>query len=74
MCDGTLVVIRQDSASRSRIIDGIQRLTRRGTPILGGVLNGVQGKHYGYGYGYGRYGYGKYGYGKYGYGETKKKR
>ena len=74
VCDGILYVIRQDEAKQGQIIDGIQQVTSHGTPILGGVLNGVEsslsgyGYHY-YGYGYGRYGYGKYGYGKYGYGK-----
>jgi Mrp family chromosome partitioning ATPase len=62
------MVVRQDYASRSKIMDGAQTLSEGQLPILGCVLNGMRqtvGSGYGYGYEYG-YGYG------YGYGEKKK--
>lgn len=55
VCDGILYVIRQDEAKQGQIIDGIQQVTSHGTPILGGVLNGVESSLSGYGYHY--YGY-----------------
>ena len=75
--DGVIYVVRQDFAKQSQIIDGLQNMMDCDIPIIGGVLNGVQGSlsgyghsYYGYGYGkYGKYGYGKYGYSRYGYGK-----
>ena len=68
LADGSLVVIRQDFASREQILDGMGRLGDSGMPIVGCVLNDVRrGFSTGYGYGYG-YGYGN----GYGYGEKKK--
>ncbi len=69
MAECGLLVIRQDSASREQILDGIHRLDDAKLPLIGCVLNNVRksisdGNGYGYGYNYG-YGYG-YGYGNYG--------
>lgn len=66
LCDATIFVIRQDVAKQSQIIDAMQRISSQGTPIVGGVLNGISGSfaHSGYhSYGYRKYGYGykKYG-------------
>ena len=61
VCDGTLFVIRQDMAKQGQIIDAMQSVSSHGTPIVGGVLNGIDGyvSHSGYGsYGYKKYGYG----------------
>lgn len=77
VCDGILYVIRQDEAKQSQILEAVQKVTIRGTKIIGGILNGAAGRLSGYGYhyyGYGGYGkYGKYGYGRYGYGRNGKK-
>ncbi len=52
-----LLVVRQDFAGRERILDGVQRLTDDGLPLLGCVMNCVQHNAAGgYGYGYGTYG------------------
>ena len=65
--DCGLMVIRQDHASGDQILDGTRLLSDSGLPLIGCVLNSVQGRltpggyDYGYGHGYG-YGYG-YGYG-----------
>ncbi len=64
--DAILYVIRQDRVKTSQAMDAVQAVVGRGTPVLGGVLNGVERSTLG-GYGYGKYGYGRYGYGKYGY-------
>lgn len=62
LADCALMTIRQDYASRNQILDGVQRLSDNGMPLIGCVLNGVSqsalGKSYGY-YGYGDY-YGSY--------------
>lgn len=69
LADCAVMVIRQNTASRSRILDGVQLLSDSGLPLIGCVLNGVErGVLKGsYGY-YGYYGYG----GKYGsyYGDS----
>ena len=78
--DAILYVIRQDTAKRWQIMDGIQNVGGHGISILGGVLNGIESRLSGYGYnyygkyGYGRYGYRRYGYGRYGYGYGKQSR
>ena len=70
--DKVVYVIREDFASRSQILDGVQALSGAGARLCGFVLNrstlsgdGQGGYGYGYGYSYGRYGYG-YKYGSYG--------
>lgn len=69
LADCSLMVIRQDFASKEQIVDGMQRLGDGNLPVIGCALNDVRrGFSSGYGYGYG-YGYG-HGYG-YGYGEKK---
>ncbi len=82
LCDGVVMVIRQDNLKLTRIIDAVEDLSRYDAALLGCVLNMTQEGTGGYGYGgkgyYGRYGhYGRYGsyqrYGGYGtYGETGK--
>ncbi len=72
--DATVMVVRQDYASKDKIIEGIESLTESGTPIIGCILNNAEYGIIGYGYGgyyYGRYSYNRYGYGKY-YGDTQK--
>lgn len=58
--DCAVMVVRQDYASRSQILDGTRLLTDSGLPLVGCVLNGISDTlasgSYGYGYGYG-YGY-----------------
>ena len=78
LADCALMVIRQDFATRARILEGVKLLTDNGLPLIGCTINGVSGNlashgyRYGNGYGYG-YGYGyDYGYGYgYGYGTRK---
>lgn len=76
LADCALMVIRQDYASRAKIIEGVRLLTDSGLPMLGCAINGVSGNlashgyRYGNGYGYGYGGY-SYGYGHYGYGSSK---
>ena len=76
LADCALMVIRQDYASRTKIIEGVRLLTDSGLPMLGCAINGVSGNlashgyRYGNGYGYGYGGY-SYGYGHYGYGSSK---
>ena len=74
LADCAMMVIRQDYASRSQIVEGVKLLTDNGLPLIGCAMNGVAGNlavnGYRYGNGYG-YGYG-YGYGSYGYGSKKK--
>ncbi|KIR02430.1 Tyrosine-protein kinase Wzc [Lachnospiraceae bacterium TWA4] len=83
-CDGILYVVKQDFIDQKAIETGIQKISRYGKRIIGGVLNNASGYgssySYGYGYGYGgyakkRYGY-KYGYGRYGskYGSNSSKK
>lgn len=73
LAECAMMVIRQDYASRSQIVEGVKLLTDNGLPLIGCALNGVAGNlaanGYRYGNGYG-YGYG-YSYG-YGYGTKKK--
>jgi receptor protein-tyrosine kinase len=73
LAEYAMMVIRQDYASRSQIVEGVKLLTDNGLPLIGCALNGVAGNlaanGYRYGNGYG-YGYG-YSYG-YGYGTKKK--
>lgn len=57
--DYAMLVVRQDHASRSQVLDGARFLTDSKLPLIGAVLNGAKqdgDEHYGYGYGYG-YGY-----------------
>ena len=52
--DCSLMVIRQDFASRNQILDGVQRLSDTGLPLIGCAINGISKSfagHYGYGYG-----------------------
>ncbi len=76
--DRVVYVVRQDYATRSQIVDGIQNLSAAGASIAGFVFNraasGGSG-HYGYGYSY-RYGYSKrYGYSnRYGYADRKERK
>lgn len=65
MCDGAILVVRGGSTSKRMVRYSIQQLERSGCPLLGIVLNRVEGS--GGGYYYKKYG-GKYygGYGKYG--------
>lgn len=70
--DAAIMVIKQNYASRSSVIESMTRLSESGTAVVGYILNAFSGRSggrggYGYGYGYG-YAYG-YGYG-YGYGES----
>lgn len=59
LADCAVMVIRQNFASRSQILDGVQLLSDGGIPLIGCVLNGVgrgllkgSSSYYGY-YGYG---------------------
>lgn len=60
LADGALLTVRQNYASRARIMEGAQILSDSGLPIIGCVLNyaalrSLYGGYYGYGYGsYGR--------------------
>ena len=68
--DAALLVIRQNFASRTQILEGTQLLADSGLPLVGCALNCTannvltgRDSYYGYGYGYGSYGrYGHYGY------------
>ncbi|MBR7178942.1 MAG: AAA family ATPase [Oscillospiraceae bacterium] len=72
LADCAMMVIRQDYASRSQIVEGVKLLTDNGLALIGCALNGVAGNLAVNGYRYGNgYGYG-YGYGSYGYGSKKK--
>ena len=62
--DGVLMVIRQDWANQSRILDAVQDFPGQGEKILGCAMNMVKTGFASYGYGYSSYGYG-YRYGKY---------
>ena len=62
--DGVLMVIRQDWANQSRILDAVQDFPGQGEKLLGCVMNVVKTGFASYGYGYSSYGYG-YRYGKY---------
>lgn len=62
--DGVLMVVRQDWANQSRILDAVQDFPGQGEKILGCVMNIVKTGFASYGYGYSSYGYG-YRYGKY---------
>lgn len=58
LADCALLTIRQDYASKSQILEGIQLLSDDDLPLVGCVMNcvshGAMGKSYGY-YGYGEY-------------------
>lgn len=75
--DAVLYVVLQDHANSGQILDAIQNISANGTPLIGGVLNGVDTSFSGYGYRYNYYSkYGKYGrygrHGRYGrYGESR---
>ena len=67
LCDGGLLVVRQNTTPAIQINRAITSMKVIGTPVYGCVLNNVRtsglthGGSYGYGYGYGRYGhYGHY--------------
>lgn len=62
--DGVLMVIRQDWAQQSRILDAVQDFPGQGEKLLGCTMNMVKTGFASYGYGYSSYGYG-YRYGKY---------
>lgn len=62
--DGVLMVVRQDWANQSRILDAVQDFPGQGEKLLGCVMNMVKTGFASYGYGYSSYGYG-YRYGKY---------
>ena len=65
--DAALLVIRQNYAPRSQILESAQLLADSGLPLVGCMLNytagsALGGDYYGYGYGYGHYShYGHYG-------------
>ncbi len=61
LADCAVMVIRQNTASRTRILDGAQLLADGGLSLIGCVLNGVERSDMKHGYGYYGYGYGKYG-------------
>lgn len=56
--DGVLMVIRQDWANQSRILDAVQDFPGQGEKLLGCVMNMAKT-------GFASYGYSSYGYGKY---------
>lgn len=60
LADCAVMVIRQNNASRSQILDGVQLLSDSGLPLIGCVLNGVERGVLKSSYGYYGYGYGKY--------------
>ena len=62
--DGVLMVIRQDWANQSRILDAVQDFPGQGEKLIGCAMNMVKTGFASYGYGYSSYGYG-YRYGKY---------
>lgn len=62
--DSVLMVIRQDWAKQSRILDAVQDFPGQGEKLLGCVMNVMKTGFASYGYGYSSYGYG-YHYGKY---------
>ena len=62
--DSVLMVIRQDWANQSRILDAVQDFPGQGEKVLGCAMNMVKTGFASYGYGYSSYGYG-YRYGKY---------
>lgn len=62
--DSVLMVIRQDWAHQSRILDAVQDFPGQGEKLLGCVINMAKTGFASYGYGYSSYGYG-YRYGKY---------
>ena len=79
-CDGAILVVRGGITSKNMAKHSVMQLERAGCPLLGIVLNRVEGSKGGYYYKkYGGYGYyskkGKYYYGKgeYYYGKKKKK-
>lgn len=66
--DGVIMVIRQDWAKQSRIMDAVQDFPGQGEKIMGCVMNKMKTGFVSYGYGYSSYGYGYrygYSYGKY---------
>ena len=62
--DGVLMVIRQDWANQSKILDAVQEFPGQGEKLIGCILNRVKTGFASFGYGYSSYGYG-YRYGKY---------
>ena len=62
--DGVVMVIRQDWANQSKILDAVQEFPGQGEKLIGCVLNMVKTGFASYGYGYSSYGYG-YRYGNY---------
>lgn len=70
ICDAAILVVKQNYASRSAVIESMARLSDSGTAVEGYILNAFSGSAvkrngYGYSYSYG-YGYGK----SYGYGDS----
>lgn len=62
LCDGAILVVRGGQTSKSIVRNSIRQLERAGCPLLGIVLNRVEGAKGGYYYK--RYGGKYYGYGK----------
>lgn len=63
LCDGAVLIVRGGITSKHYIKNSIRQLERAGCPLLGIVLNRVEGAKSGYYYK--RYGSKYYGYGKY---------
>lgn len=67
ICDAAIMVIKQNYASRTSVIESMTRLSESGTAVEGYILNAVSrssarknGYSYSYGYGYAKsYGYGE---------------
>lgn len=67
ICDAAIMVIKQNYASRTAVIESMTRLSESGTAVEGYILNAVtrssarkNGYSYAYGYGYAKsYGYGE---------------
>ena len=68
LCDGAILVVRGGSTSKAMVRNSINQLERAGCPLLGIVLNRVEGAKSGYYYKkYGGHYYGsRYGGKKYG--------
>lgn len=62
--DGVVLIIRQDWATQSKVMDAVQEFPGQGEKLIGCIMNRVKTGVTSYGYGYSSYGYG-YRYGKY---------
>lgn len=74
LCDGAILVVRAGVTSKKIVRNSVRQLERAGCPLLGMVLNRVEGAGTGYyskRYGGGKYYYGKRYGGKYYYGSKK---